>query len=108
MCSRRCEESHIECLVCKTQCPYDAVLFRFRAAERAVGLPVVDSEKCNGCGRCEDKCPIKGDSAITVTPHGEIRLSAGSYVNECRAQGLTFEDKDEGRDTFEWKNGELP
>ncbi len=97
-----------ECLVCRTQCPYDAVVFRFKSDESSVGLPTVDGDKCNGCGRCEDRCPIKGDSAIVVTPHGELRLSAGSYVNECRAQGLTFEDKDAGRDSFEWMNGELP
>jgi Pyruvate/2-oxoacid:ferredoxin oxidoreductase delta subunit len=97
-----------ECLVCQTQCPYDAVSFRDDGAGHSVGLPVVDADKCNGCGRCEDRCPIKGDSAIVVIPEGEIRLSAGSYVDECRAQGLAFEDKNEGRDRFEWMGEELP
>jgi ferredoxin len=72
------------------------------------GLPVVEAERCNGCGRCEDRCPVLGDSAIIVAPHGELRLSSGSYVKESRSQGLVFEDKDEGRDRFQLDDAKLP
>ena len=72
------------------------------------GLPVVKTDRCNGCGQCEDKCPVIGDSAITVAPHGEIRLSSGSYVEECQSRELVFEDKHEGRDQFRLDDAELP
>jgi ferredoxin len=76
--------------------------------EHRFGLPIVETARCNGCGRCEDRCPVIGDSAIIVSPHGEIRLSRGSYVDECRSLGLVFEDKDEGRDQFRLDDAKLP
>jgi NAD-dependent dihydropyrimidine dehydrogenase PreA subunit len=95
------------CLVCEEQCPYGAVILEEDDRHRS-GLPVVRAERCNGCGRCEDRCPVTGDSAIIVVPHGELRLSKGSYVEECRSQGLVFEDKDEGRDQFRLDDAQLP
>jgi ferredoxin len=68
----------------------------------------VKAERCNGCGRCEDRCPVIGDSAIIVAPHGELRLAKGSYEEECRSQGLVFEDKYEGRDRFQLEDAGLP
>jgi MauM/NapG family ferredoxin protein len=96
-----------ECLICETQCPYTAVVFQ-HDDRLPYGLPVIDPAKCNGCGKCEDRCPIVGDSAIVVTPHGELRLEEGSYVEECLSQGLAFEDKDEGRDQFQWTGDSPP
>jgi ferredoxin-type protein NapF len=95
------------CLVCEEQCPYGAVVFQ-RDEWHRFDLPVIESERCNGCGKCEDKCPVTGDSAIVVAPHGEIRLSQGSYVEECRSRGLVFEDKYGGRDEFWLDDAELP
>jgi ferredoxin len=95
------------CLVCEEQCPYSAVVLQQDDRYR-FGLPVVKPERCNGCGQCEDKCPITGDSAIIVAPHGELRLSEGSYVEECRSQGLIFEDKNEGRNRFRLDAVTLP
>jgi ferredoxin len=69
---------------------------------------VVEPDKCNGCGRCEDKCPVKGNSAIVVVPHGELRLSGGSYVEECRTRGLVFEEKAEGQSEFLLDDGGIP
>jgi ferredoxin len=71
-------------------------------------LPVLNADRCNGCGKCEDRCPVIGDSAIIVAPHGELRLSRGSYVEECRLQGLVFEDKREGRNQFLLDDSLLP
>ncbi len=95
-----------ECLICEAQCPYTAVFFQ-HDDRHPYGLPVIDPTKCNGCGKCEDRCPIVGDSAILVTPNGELRLEDGSYVEVCRSQGLVFEDKEEGRDQFQW-TGDAP
>jgi len=90
-----------ECLICETQCPYAAIHFQQDEVHH-VGLPVVDALRCNGCGKCEDMCPLTGDSAIVITPDGELRLPEGSYVEECLSQGLVFEEKDQGRDEFQW------
>ncbi len=35
--------------------------------------PVVDIEKCIGCGVCEHECPVSGRRAIRVTAEGESR-----------------------------------
>ena len=80
------------CLICDEQCPYNAIVFIYDSNHK-VNLPVVDANKCNGCGQCEDKCPIIGDSAILVEPQGEVRLSKGSYVEEAKNLGLVFESK---------------
>lgn len=39
------------CTVCKDKCPYKAITLDQEKR------PVVDSEKCNGCGVCEYNCP---------------------------------------------------
>ncbi len=81
------------CLICDEQCPYNAIVFR-TDPEHHVKLPVVNANKCNGCGQCEDKCPVLGESAIIVVPQGELRLSEGSYVEEAQALGLVFAAKE--------------
>jgi len=87
------------CLVCEEQCLYKAIVFQ-QDKQHRFDLPIVKADKCNGCGWCEDKCPVKGDSAIVVTPHGELRLSKGSYLEECRSRGLVFEAEFEGQKQF--------
>ena len=42
---------------------------------------------------------MKGESAIVVTPDGEIRLKEGSYVNEAKKLQLEFKP-DPGDDKF--------
>ena len=60
---------------------------------------MVIPSKCNGCGFCEQRCPVKGDSAIVVVPNGEIRLKEGSYVKEAKRLQLEFKP-DPGDDRF--------
>lgn len=80
------------CLVCEVQCPYQAIRL-VRDEQHDVGVPVVDAHKCNGCGKCEDRCPVVGEAAIRVTPQGEIRLAQGSYLQAARDAGLRFEPR---------------
>jgi MauM/NapG family ferredoxin protein len=95
------------CLICDEQCPYNAIVFH-HDADHHVGLPVVNADKCNGCGQCEDKCPILGQAAIIVTPQGELRLSEGSYVKEATELGLVFNAKDRVKDQFQLDDDKIP
>jgi len=84
------------CLICDEICPYNAIVFRTIEGYRR---PVVIPSRCNGCGWCETKCPVKGESAIVVVPHGEIRLREGSYIHEAKKLQLEFKP-DPGDDQF--------
>jgi MauM/NapG family ferredoxin protein len=84
------------CLICDEICPYNAIVFRPIEGYRR---PVVIAPKCNGCGFCEQRCPVQGESAIVVVPNGEIRLKEGSYVKEAKKLQLEFKP-DAGDDKF--------
>jgi MauM/NapG family ferredoxin protein len=84
------------CLICDEICPYNAIVFRPVEGYRR---PVVIASKCNGCGFCEQRCPVRGESAIVVVPNGEIRLKEGSYVKEAKKLLLDFKP-DPGDDKF--------
>jgi MauM/NapG family ferredoxin protein len=84
------------CLICDEICPYNAIVFRPVEGFRR---PVVIASKCNGCGFCEQRCPVRGESAIVVAPNGEIRLKEGSYIKEAKRLQLEFMP-DPGDDKF--------
>jgi polyferredoxin len=84
------------CLICDEICPYNAIVFRPVDGYRR---PVVIASRCNGCGYCEQRCPVKGESAIVVVPDGEIRLREGSYIAEAKKLQLEFKP-DPGDDRF--------
>ncbi len=95
------------CTVCHEQCPWGAVVFE-RDEQHRVDLPVVQADRCNGCGWCEDLCPVLGEAAIVVTPHGEIRLSEGSYVQACRDRGVIIEPARPPDPVFRVDDSRLP
>jgi MauM/NapG family ferredoxin protein len=84
------------CLICDEICPYNAIVFRPVEGYRR---PVVVASKCNGCGYCEQRCPVRGESAIVVVQDGEIRLKEGSYIKEAKKLQLEFKP-DPGDDKF--------
>lgn len=59
-----------ECDRCKTYCPYDAISIQASEVDFDA-WPVVDRERCVGCGACVVACPVgivevvKGDAANT-------------------------------------------
>jgi polyferredoxin len=69
---------HTPCIVCEEMCPLPGkaiTLLEGRAQEpdgttRAVQLPQVNRDLCIGCGICEYKCPVNGQSAIRVFSPG--------------------------------------
>ncbi|HSB72180.1 MAG TPA: 4Fe-4S dicluster domain-containing protein [Candidatus Methylomirabilis sp.] len=75
------------CLICDEICPYDAIVFRTMDGYRR---PFVVASRCNGCGYCEQRCPVEGESAIVVVPIGQIRLRTGSYAAEAKKLRLDF------------------
>ncbi len=84
------------CLICDEQCPYNAIVFRW---EKGFRRPFVVEHKCNGCGFCEEQCPVDGESAIRVTAKDEMRLAAGSYKARAKELALDFTES-AGDDRF--------
>ena len=69
------------CIMCEEVCPtpkkaiwFEKVQVRDREGKSVlVQQPHVDLELCIGCGICENKCPVLGRPAITVSSVGESR-----------------------------------
>ena len=61
----------VECGNCARHCPTGAILMVPSDAkdEKSVKIPVVNTERCIGCGACENLCPSRPFSAIYVEGH---------------------------------------
>lgn len=71
------------CLICDEACQYNAIDSRSETIQGVKLLrPFVDERICIGCGICESRCPLEGQSAIQVCSIGEERKKAGSYITE--------------------------
>lgn len=70
-----------DCIVCEEHCPTPRKAIQFRLGDvelpgglkTGVKLPYVDRNLCIGCGICETRCPVQGESAVRVTREGEQR-----------------------------------
>lgn len=60
-----------ECGNCARHCPVGAILMVPSEANdpNSIKIPVVNEEKCIGCGACENLCPARPFSAIYVEGH---------------------------------------
>jgi MauM/NapG family ferredoxin protein len=66
---------HRDCIVCEEMCPIPEKAITLTPVESGgttVLCPVVDKHRCIGCGNCEYKCPVEGESAIRVLPLGAV------------------------------------
>lgn len=62
----------VECGNCARHCPSGAILMVLADADdiNSIKIPVVNAERCIGCGACENLCPSRPLSAIYVEGHG--------------------------------------
>ena len=61
----------VECGNCARHCPSGAILLvpSDNGNPNSVRIPVVNAERCIGCGACENLCPARPFSAIYVEGH---------------------------------------
>ena len=65
------------CLVCNEQCSYQAIVGDDKKR------PIIKEDKCTGCGICENKCPVDGESAIIVYSSGvQKKLTPSNGVRQ--------------------------
>jgi polyferredoxin len=65
---------HRDCIVCEEMCPLPQKAIVLQVSQVTTGsgqtatmrLPEVLRDQCIGCGICEKRCPLTGDSAIRV------------------------------------------
>ena len=76
-----------DCGTCVEACPFPEKAIRLVDVEvqvndgksqtaRVVGQPVVDPDRCTGCGACVKDCPYKDEPAIRVVSANETRNAA--------------------------------
>lgn len=73
------------CMVCSEYCPYVAI--KGDDSGEGVPRPVVDPEKCRGCGICQNNCPVRdGGPAIIVRGNKRQRILASSAGSTLKSQ----------------------
>jgi len=93
----------IQCDACYRACPVlDKALWidykrNDRTQKHALLLPVVDSDYCTGCGKCEHAC-ITDKSAITVLPRELVLGKANDNYVKGWVEGDDAKLKDVGTD----------
>jgi Na+-translocating ferredoxin:NAD+ oxidoreductase RNF subunit RnfB len=69
-------------------------------------LPVVDEEKCNGCGKCVSACPVEAMTLVSANDaqrpnrkkaklNEEICLGCGVCVRTCKQEGISLRPRPE-------------
>ena len=68
----------VNCNACLWHCPAEAIKLvpMDEANPKSAKVPVVDAEKCLGCGACEHLCPARPMPAMTVEGLKEHRVDA--------------------------------
>ncbi|MDR3232911.1 MAG: 4Fe-4S binding protein [Planctomycetaceae bacterium] len=64
----------VTCTNCERHCPAAAItLVPQDTGKNALKIPVIDTERCIGCGACENLCPVRPLSAVYVAGHERHR-----------------------------------
>ena len=57
----------IPCIVCEEMCPVpDKAIQLQDGGDGGMQKPIVNADRCIGCGICEYQCPVEGEAAIRV------------------------------------------
>jgi len=66
----------VTCTACERNCPTEAIQLIPRDSNdpKSLKIPVIDTERCIGCGACENLCPARPFSAIYVEGHERHRI----------------------------------
>jgi ferredoxin len=87
------------CVQCQEHCPtadnaigYDVEAVNSAGQRVLLKRPFVQWNRCTGCGICENKCPVDGESAIQVrrtesVPRGQGRGRGGGGGRQARRGG---------------------
>jgi ferredoxin len=83
----------MDCIVCEEHCPIPQKAIRvekvamttFSGQQVKVRIPYVVDELCNGCGICENVCPLEGKAGIEVFAIKDKTPLPGSTVEEPSA-----------------------
>ncbi len=59
--------------------PYE----RVEPPEGLRGKPVIDRERCDGCGFCADVCPARALTLVEETKKPRIQLARCIFCGEC-------------------------
>jgi MauM/NapG family ferredoxin protein len=60
------------CVICLDACPADYDAIELRRTGTGEFRPYIKERLCTGCGICEYKCPVEGESAIRVVAVKEV------------------------------------
>mgnify|MGYP000011196443 FL=1 len=71
-----CMTDDVDCGNCARHCPVSAIqmVSSDPKNDEARKIPVINTERCIGCGACENLCPSRPFSAIYVEGHGRHRM----------------------------------
>ena len=64
----------VTCGNCARHCPAGAIQMVDSGKGGDLKIPVVNEERCIGCGACENLCPARPFSAIYVEGHEQHRI----------------------------------
>lgn len=64
----------VECANCARHCPTGAIQMINISDDSSLKVPIINTERCIGCGACENLCPSRPFSAIYVEGHEVHKL----------------------------------
>ncbi len=73
---------------CVKACPVNAIYIHEK-----LNIPIVDSEKCTGCGKCVEACPFKAIWIDPVTKKAikcDLCMGDPQCVKYCSAEAITY------------------
>ncbi len=78
----------VHCTVCSRHCPQGAITLVPRDPSNPKGaqIPVVDADKCTGCGACEHLCPARPMPGISVNGYVQQRETSPMPQNAAAPQ----------------------